>query len=200
MKQPSAYTWDDDESYRIVKSNPYLPGSDKRLVHVSDETAIELGVILESCYSEAEALAIDLVRAQTSIPPVGCVRRITAHMHPDGFGLIVVDLIQNGRRLRECWHSLSFWMKIKVILTMRYYIRQIRRIKDVHSSPPGLTGSQFGFDPQGHGPFPTTTALEEHFRKVLRLAKHRKHFVKSQPEYQPLDEPTHILTSGFHSQ
>lgn len=193
MKQPSADTWDDDEIYRVVKSSPYLPGSDKRLVHVSDETAVKLGVNLESCYSEA--LAIDLVRAQTSIP-VPRVRRITAHMHPDGFGLIVMDLIRNGRRLHAYWHSLSFWMKIKVILTMRYYIRQIRRIKDVHSSTPGPIGSQplicsglqFGFDPQG--PFPTTTALEEHFRKVLRLAKHRKRFVKSQPEYQPLDEPT----------
>ncbi|KIM81825.1 hypothetical protein PILCRDRAFT_491430 [Piloderma croceum F 1598] len=122
--------------------------------------------------------AMNLVRSQTTIP-VPCVRRVINHVHPDGTGLIAIDCIRNGKQLHACWPSLSLWAKLKVILTVRFYLRQLRQIQDVHSSTPGplgphpssCKGLQFGLDSKG--PFLTTATLAEHFHEELRRAEDR---------------------------
>jgi hypothetical protein len=122
---------------------------------------------------------MNLVRSQTSIP-VPRAHRVIRHIHPNGAGLIVMDLVKNGRQLHHCWPSLSIWEKLKVISTLRCYLHQLQCIKDsLHSDTPGpLTaepglcqGLQFGYDVKG--PFPTKAALEEHFRKEHYFAEDR---------------------------
>ncbi|THH17241.1 hypothetical protein EW146_g3538 [Bondarzewia mesenterica] len=186
-------TWNDsDEVIRLVESSPILHGSDDSLVQISDDTVVKFGHTFSS--TSSEALAMNLVRAQTSIP-VPRVRQVVRHMHPEGEGLIVMDLIRNGRQLHACWPSLSLWAKFKVVLTMRYYLRQLRQVQDEHSATPGpigpepslCNGLQFGYDSQG--PFPTTTALAEHFHKVLRFAQARgSQGYAASPGCDPLDE------------
>jgi Choline/ethanolamine kinase len=172
----------DDDIIRLVESAPYLPESDERLVQVSDDTVVKLGCEFSS--SRSEALAIDLVRASTSIA-VPRVRRVIEH---EGDGLIVMDLVQGARRLDLCWSSLSCWAKFKVVLTMRYYMQHLRHIRST-TAPPGPLGPQpaecyglqFGYRPEG--PFQNTKALADHFQKELGLAAYRGY---TPP--QPLDE------------
>jgi hypothetical protein len=143
---------------------------------------VKLGYKFSS--SSSEALAIDLVRASTSIA-VPRVRRVIQH---EGDGLIVMDLVQNARRLDLCWPSLSSWAKFKVVLTMRYYMQQLRDIRSTTATPGPLGpqpakchGLQFGYNPKG--PFQNTKALADHFQKELGLAAYRGY---TPP--QPLDE------------
>jgi len=191
-------TWTDEEIISAVESAPYLEGSDDKLVQISEDTVVKLGRDWESTTSEA--LARDLVRKQTRIV-VPRKRRTTRHHHPEGDGLIVMDLVPNSQQLRVAWPSLSFWGKLKVLLTMRLYLRQLRRIQYPSSSsipgPLGPTPSpcnalQFGYDVKG--PFPTISALEAHFQKELSFAEDRaaRGWAPS-PDCGPLD------TSAFAS-
>jgi hypothetical protein len=95
---------------------------------------------------------MNLVRSQTTIP-VPRARRVIRHIHPDGTGLIVMDLMKNGGQLQYCWPLLSLWKKLKVILTSRCYSHQLRRIEDglhsdtlgpLTSEPTQCQGLQFG--------------------------------------------------------
>ena len=175
----------DDEIVRLVKSAPYLPGSEETLVQISDDTVVKLGYQYSS--SRSEALAIDLVRASTSIA-VPRVRRVIQHDHDEGDGLIVMDMVQNARQLDLCWPSHSCWTKFKVVLMMRYYMQQLRHIRSTTVTPGPLGpqpakchGLQFGYDPKG--PFQNTKALADHFQRELNWAAYRGH---TPP--QPLDK------------
>ena len=54
-----------------------------------------------------------------------------------GYDPIVMDLIPNAKQLNTCWHSLSFLAKPKVVLTVRFYLRQLRCIWATPLAPPG---------------------------------------------------------------
>ena len=183
VRKSSVDALDDDEIIRLAESAPYLSETEDSLVRISDDTVVKLYHNYSSSCSEA--LAIDLVRTSTSIA-VPCIRRVIHHLHDEGDGLIVMDLVQNARQLHVCWGSLSLWAKFKVILTMRYYLQQLRHIRSITPGPLGpqpamCHGLQFGFDPKG--PFPTTKALAEHFHKELSFAEGRGY-----DPPQPLDE------------
>ncbi|KIK10266.1 hypothetical protein K443DRAFT_670892 [Laccaria amethystina LaAM-08-1] len=190
-------TWTDEKIIRAVESAPYLGGSDDKLVQISEDTVVKLGRDWDSTTSEA--LAMELVRKQTRIA-VPRKRRAIHHHHPEGNGLIVMDLIRNSQQLRVAWPSLSFFGKLKVVLTMRLYLRQLRRIQYSSSNTPGppgprplpCNGLQFGYDAKG--PFPTTSALETYFRNEHSLAEDRasRGWAPS-PNCEPLD------TSAFAS-
>ena len=79
-----------------------------------------------------------------------------------------MELVPDSQQLRAAWPSLSILGELKVILTMRLYLRQLRRVQHTSSSfnnlpgplgpkPLPCTGLQFGFDPKG--PFPTIGAF-----------------------------------------
>jgi Phosphotransferase enzyme family len=106
-----------------------------------------------------------------------------------------MDLIRNARQLHVCWSSLSIWEKLRVVLTIKYYIQQLRRIHVPHTAMPGPLGPQpgvchglqFGYDPRG--PFQTTKALAKHFNRELGLAEVRGlHGYAPVPRCKPLDE------------
>jgi hypothetical protein len=72
---------------------------------------------------------MDIVRTQITIP-VPRVHRVIHHLHDEGDGLIVMDLVKHARQLHTCWSSLSFPEKLEVVFTMRdYHLQQLRRIK-----------------------------------------------------------------------
>lgn len=112
-----------------------------------------------------------------------------------------MDFVQNAQQLRVAWPSLSFFGKLKVVLTMRLYLRQLQRVQYPPSNntpgPPGpkpfwCDGLQFGFDPRG--PFPTISALEAYFRQEHGHAEHRASLGQAPPlNCEPLD------TSAFAS-
>jgi hypothetical protein len=101
---------------------------------------------LLKCYpsfeeANAEMLALDLVRSQTTIP----APRIRKIYHTPGYtrgdALVLMDVIPRATQLKRCWPSLPVWKKLKVVLTMRFYLRQIRRVRSpAHSSTPGPLG------------------------------------------------------------
>ena len=77
-----------------------------------------------------------------------------------------MELVPNSQQLRAAWPSLSILGELKVILTMRLYLRQLRRVQHTSSNnqpeplgpkPLLCNGLQFGFDPKG--PFPTIGAF-----------------------------------------
>jgi hypothetical protein len=69
----------------------------------------------------SETLTMELVRVQTIIVPVPGVLRVIRHVHGEEDYLLVMDLIQNSRRLGVCRPTLSLWAKLQVVLTMRTY-------------------------------------------------------------------------------
>ena len=156
----------------------------------------------------SEALAMELVRKQTRIA-VPRKRRAIHHHHPEGNSLIVIDLVPNSQQLRFAWPSLSFLGKLKVILTMRLYLRQLRRIQYSSSSntvtpgPPGPTplpcnGLQFGHDAKG--PFPTISALETYFLKEHSFAEYRaSRGWAPHPNCEPLGTPAFALLVFTHN-
>ena len=195
---PVSNTWTDEEIICAVESAPYLKGSDDKLVQISEDTVVKLCRDWDSTTSEA--LAMELVRKQTRIA-IPCKSRAIRRHHPEGNGLIVMDLVPNSQQLRVAWPSLSFLGKLKVVLTMRLYLRQLQHIQYSSSNntpgPPGPTplpcnGLQFGYDSKG--PFPTISALENYFRTEHSLAKDRasRGWAPS-PNCEPLD------TSAFAS-
>ncbi|KAK0433944.1 hypothetical protein EV421DRAFT_2011387 [Armillaria borealis] len=180
-----------EEIIRAVESAPYLEGSDDKLVQISEDTVVKLGYDWDSTASEA--LAMELVRKKTRIA-VPRMRRAIRHHHPEGNGLIVMDLVPNSKQLRVAWPSLSVLGKLKVVLTMRLYLCQLRRVQHSSSNntpgPPGPTplpcnGLQFGYD--ATGPFPTISALETYFRKEHNAAEDRASRGWTPPNCKPLD-------------
>lgn len=191
IRSPESDTWTDEEIIRAVESAPYLESSNDSLVQISEDTVVKLGRDWDSTTSES--LAMELVRKQTRIA-IPRKRRVVRHHHPEGNGLIVMDLVPNSQQLRVTWPSLSFFGKLKVVLTMRLYLRQLRRIQYSSSRTPGPPGPrplpcnslQFGYDAKG--PFPTISALETHFRKEHSFAEERasRGYAPS-PNCEPLD-------------
>lgn len=95
----------------IYISTPCLEGSDNQMVPISEDTVLKEERLWE--YAYAEALAMDLVRNQTSIP-IPYMRKLVGVNGVDGEGLILMDLVRNAERLETAWPSLSFWKKLKV--------------------------------------------------------------------------------------
>lgn len=73
---------------------------------------------------DPEIFTMRLVRQSSSIP-VPAVRRV---LNFEGSRAIVMDYIP-GETLKSCWPRLGLWQRLRIIWTLRGYIRQLRRIK-----------------------------------------------------------------------
>ncbi|PCH36187.1 kinase-like protein [Wolfiporia cocos MD-104 SS10] len=73
--------------------------------------------------NDSEPLAISLVRESTTIP-VPAVRR---YLTVNGNNAIIMDYIP-GQTLEDCWGQLGFWRRLRVVWTIRRYIRQLQRV------------------------------------------------------------------------
>ena len=174
-----------------MKTAPNLFGTNG-IIQISDDTVVKICESFNS--ARAESLAIDLVHAETLIPIPHVRRIIPRPFRRKGYDLIVMDLIPNAKQLHTCWDSLSFLAKLKVVLTMRYYLKQLRGIQAAPLAPPGPLYPQpakcccllFGCD-EG-GPFPTTMALARYFHEMLITAE--DNFLRGlipAPRCRPLD-------------
>ncbi|KAF8307440.1 hypothetical protein DL93DRAFT_128155 [Clavulina sp. PMI_390] len=83
---------------------------------------------------EAETLIV--VNSQTSIP---CPRYrglvTTSHYKSDA--MLLMEYIPDSLPLRDAWPSLSLWHKLRVLWTIRDYVRQLHSLNDPRSSIPG---------------------------------------------------------------
>ncbi|KDQ18694.1 hypothetical protein BOTBODRAFT_29070 [Botryobasidium botryosum FD-172 SS1] len=131
----------------------------------------------------SEALVMELVWSHTTIPTPHIRRKID---DDDDESLILMEYIE-GRQLSECWPSLPFWSKLRIVFTLRRYICQLRRIRTPYSSIPGPPGKTpqdctgpvyLGFRPIG--PFPDYASLSRFFNKLANRAK--------PPINQPFDD------------
>jgi hypothetical protein len=69
-----------------------------------------------------KASSFDFVRTRTTIP-IPRIQR--TFVDGDGHSIIVMDYIP-GERLDHVWPSLSILTKLRVALTLRRYVRQLR--------------------------------------------------------------------------
>jgi hypothetical protein len=103
----------------------------------------------------------------------------------------VVQQFIPGRVLHDAWPSLSWWMRFRVVLTVRYYVHQLRLISHVvkpsFPGPPssdGLPQRCTGrlFTSLGDGPFPTYHDLERLYNnRLLVVQRFRKEGLTSAP-------------------
>ena len=115
-----------------------------------------------------------------------------------------MDSVPNSQQLRVTWPSSSLLGKLKVILTMRLYLSQLRRAGNT-PGPPGPTplpsscnGLQVGHDAKG--PFPTISALETYFWKEHSLAEyHASRGWAPPPNCEPLGTSAFALLVFTHN-
>ncbi|KAI0074919.1 kinase-like protein [Panus rudis PR-1116 ss-1] len=130
---------------------------------------------------DSEILAMQLVREQTNIP-VPAVRRVFGN---EGYRTIVMDYI-SGKTLDDCWPDLGLWQRVRIIWTIRRYIRQLRHVlpKKAASRPlfPGPVASEpqichgTMFTDYGAGPFASYEELKAWFVHKLDVNRRiRKH-------------------------
>ena len=144
-----------------------------------------------------EASLFEFARTRTTIP-IPRIRR--TFEDEDGNSFCMMDYIP-GERLDRVWPYLSLWTKLRVALTLRRYIRQLRRIKDSHSSVPGpvadspqrCDGYTFYFNPSG--PFPDYASLSAFYNRKLDTAKgasysdkHGNEIIYARPDTEPFDD------------
>ena len=157
--------WDDIELEGLSES-PFGSGVGK----IGDHTFVK--VTCELYERHLEASASEFVRTRTTIPIPRIRRKLENY---DGSSVNVMDYIP-GSRLDHVWPSLSLWTKLWVALTLRRYVRQLRRIKDSHSSVPGTLAdspqvleSYMFYNPSG--PFPDYASLSAFYNRKLDIAK-----------------------------
>ncbi|EED84112.1 predicted protein [Postia placenta Mad-698-R] len=128
---------------------------------------------------EFEPRAMEIVRAQTSIP---VPRPLRIFKRGNTF-LLAMEYIK-GRSLDWCWDDLSLWRKFVIAWTLRGYIRQLRRVRteqierqipgpltDDLSKPLKCYGPAMGAD-YHCGPFSSATALFEWLNGRLRVTQY----------------------------
>ena len=128
----------------------------------------------EDATDASEANTLDLVFAETTIP-IPRVRRVVKRRWDF---LIVMDYIQ-GPTLACVWPILSTWQKIRVALTLRRYVRQLRRLRASATTPPGPLSAQgpricespiFGQVHSHRGPFTSYSELSSFFNQRHQMA------------------------------
>jgi hypothetical protein len=162
---------------------------------IGDHTLVKVTFEWNTRYLEASSF--EFVRTHTTIP-IPRIRR--TFIDENGGTINVMDYIP-GKRLDHVWPSLSLWTKLWVGLTLRRYIRQLRQIKDSHSSVPGpvadspqkCDGYVFGY--KTCGPFPDYASLSAFYNSKLDLAKgayypdvHGNELSRVRPDIKPFDD------------
>jgi aminoglycoside phosphotransferase (APT) family kinase protein len=162
---------------------------------ISDDTLVK--VTVDSGEAYVEAASFDLVRMHTTIP-IPRIRR--KFKDESNISINVMDYIP-GERLDRVWPSLSLWSKLWVALTLRRYIRELRQIKDSHSSVPGPIADSpqkcdgYLFFDRICGPFPDYASLTAFYNNKLEISKGAHHIDEhgittryAPPDSEPFDD------------
>ena len=111
---------------------------------------------------------------QTTIP-VPRVRRIVRDEYDK---YIIMDYIP-GKQLCKVWPAMETWEKLRVVFTLRNYVRQLQAIRHPRSSVPDPMATDgarvctlplFGPIAEFRGPFPSYPELSAFFNERHRLA------------------------------
>jgi len=158
---------------KLLSSSTPLGGYS--IVRITERTVVKSAQDFEEDVEESsEALALNMVFLNTTIP-VPRVRRVVKGQY---FNIIVMDYIP-GRQLSEVWPSLSFFGRLRIAITLRRYIRQLRSIRHPRSSVPGPLCTKeprmcespiFGQVRSNRGPFTSYWELSVFFNDRLRRA------------------------------
>ena len=106
-----------------------------RVYRLTKDTVVKFEIDCEHAeVFSPEGAAADLVFHHTIIP-VPRVRRVL-RIPEDGYIAIVMDYVP-GQQLRYIWPSMSLLGKLRVVLTIRDYIRQLRAIRHPRGRIPG---------------------------------------------------------------
>jgi len=166
----------DDKILELSKNAPKLH-PDASVFRLTPDTVATASQDLDEVAADAsEANALDLLFAKTTIP----VPRVCRVVKDEWDFLIVmpVDYIP-GPTLAHVWSTLSTWRKIRVALTLRRYVRQLRRLKASATTPPGPLSAQgaricespiFGQVRSDRGPFATYSELSTLFNERHQVA------------------------------
>ncbi|OSX58262.1 hypothetical protein POSPLADRAFT_1154243 [Postia placenta MAD-698-R-SB12] len=172
------------EIYELCKKSPQLriPGSSRPGMQPPPIFIISPRVIVKTGWytlGEFEPRAMEIVRAQTSIP---VPRPLRIFKRGNTF-LLAMEYIK-GRSLDWCWDDLSLWRKFVIAWMLRGYIRQLRRVRteqierqipgpltDDLSKPLKCYGPAMGAD-YHCGPFSSATALFEWLNGRLRVTQY----------------------------
>ena len=168
----------DDEILQRRQTMPKLASSitplgGHSIVRITERTVVKSAQDFEDDVEEpSESLALNMVFLYTTIP-VPRVRRVVKGQYSN---IIVMDYIP-GRQLSEVWPSLSFFGRLRIGITLRQYIRQLRSIRHPRSAVPGPLCTKeprmcespvFGQVRSNRGPFATYGELSEFFNDRLR--------------------------------
>ncbi|KAI0640045.1 kinase-like domain-containing protein [Trametes polyzona] len=190
---PQLKTWNelsalsDDELYdHFYSSGQKFPASS--LVNTVDVRRIASDAVMRAgSVRDSEILTMLLVREASTIP-VPAVRRV---IKCGEYNSVVVDYIP-GRPLEDCWQSLTLWQRLRIIWTIRDYVRQLRRIRvpdtlrkstfpgPLAPEPRECYGSMFTV--YGAGPFASYEELTAWFMHKLDVNRRIRH-------YPPDDDP-----------
>lgn len=130
----------------------------------------------------SEALALRLVYEQTTIP-VPRVRRVVQGQYEK---YIIMDYIP-GKQLCKVWSTMETWEKLRIIFTLRDYVRQLQAIRHPRSSVPGPIATRgarvctlplFGPIIELRGPFASYPDLSAFFNERHRLALIYRHHLE----------------------
>lgn len=139
-----------------------------------------------------QGVVMHLVSSQTTIPVPHVNRILAVQGEKDGY--LDMEYIE-GVDLDEVWPTASWWTRLKIIWTLRGYIRQLRRFQPPFPGTPGpispggrpyacLGAAAFGDD--GIGPFATYDDFASHFDMMRAISlNHPK--VASIPAFQIRD-------------
>ncbi|KAF9811149.1 hypothetical protein IEO21_06602 [Rhodonia placenta] len=174
----------DQEIIELCHKAPKLriPGSSQPGLQPPPIFIISPRVIVKTGWytlGEFESRAMEIVRAQTSIP---VPKPLRIFKRGDTF-FLAMEYIK-GRSLDWCWDDLSLWRKFIIAWTLRGYIRQLRRVRTVQierqvpgpltddlSKPLKCFGPAMGAE-YHCGPFSSAAALFEWLNGRLRVSQY----------------------------
>lgn len=131
-----------------------------------------------------DAVAKFVAEIRPELSSMELVRRHTSIHVPRGIGLVDDLLVQQyipGQRLSHAWATMSWWRRFRVLLTLRFYIRELRslssRIGDPafpgplcshdHEQSPQLCKGRLFNESGGSGPFATYRELSRWYKNRL---------------------------------
>ena len=124
---------------------------------------------------------MEYIHQQTNIP-IPVVRRSVRDFLPGeeflegdrDYRFLAMEYVR-GSTLRIAWPTLSLWSKLRMIWTLRQYIRQLRRVTSPYSTRPGPLGGSSAQAPSGMIFSKSTPPLEnsDHLKLWYHYEKRR---------------------------
>ncbi|KAK0191906.1 hypothetical protein F5146DRAFT_954181 [Armillaria mellea] len=145
--------------------------------------SIGFGTAVKRFSGSKEALAMEIVRKETTIPVASCYRSIDS-VFPRYLAMALIE----GQTVAFVWDKLGLWMRFRIVVSLWHYVYQLRSISRRNpylcrfpgpfaDAGPGMcTGSLF--NDSGAGPFRSYAHMAAWYRnRLLVMQKFRPNFV-----------------------